>query len=292
MGNCCGSGGNDDQTKDQSGQALKQEEKKEEQKQGFQVRSFAVMRLTHEAIRYHISGLQEGLSDISSLSDEDYENLKIRWTGLTRCIDLHAKQENEGFFPILAKMVEEKHDEKGLAKFDANNETSFWQQHNTDDHEREAITQAFNENDKQKTKQAFDTWIADHLPHLKDEEGVMMPLTKHTADTVEGRGAVVRSILSVDRNEYSVFQFAFVLTALFKRGKEMISKAKKENDGNIPDEIKKKSKGPVKMYCLAAQMASNKEEWNAIKGQIKDIVDEPTYQMLVKAGIEQDGKQQ
>ena len=113
----------------------------------------------------------------------------------------------------------------------------------------------------------------------------MMPMTPLTADTVEKRGGIVREILNIDRKEFSEFQFGFVLGLLVKRKQAWCSKESKKDE-----KAKKMSKGSLKMYCLATQMASNKDEYNQVKGLIKDIMDDAEYQMF-KEGIEKDGKQ-
>ena len=110
-------------------------------------------------------------------------------------------------------------------------------------------------------------------------------MTPLTAGTVEKRGSIVREILNIDRKEFTEFQFGFVLNLLVKRKREWCNK-----DSNKTEKEKKMSKGSLKMYCLATQMSSNKNEYQEIKPIIKDTLDDQDYQTF-KEGIEKDGKQ-
>merc|ERR1712083_876938 len=66
------------------------------------VRPFAVMRLTHEAIRSGMKDLQDALQSESS----DMDDIKDVFGNLNRCIEVHAQQEDTVFFPLLNKQFE------------------------------------------------------------------------------------------------------------------------------------------------------------------------------------------
>lgn len=120
---------------------------------------------------------------------------------------------------------------------------------------------------------------------LQAEEGIMMPLTPLTGDTVEKRGAIVREILNIDRKEFNDFQFGYVLETLMIRKKDWCGENSTKNEKQ-----QKMSKGAIKMYCLGTQMASNKDEYKQLQPKIKEIVDAKTYAAISKQ-VEQEGKQ-
>lgn len=250
---------------DQKGDTTKPdvEEKKQESKQNnkFVVRPFAVMRLTHEAIRAGMKDLKDALEQLS----EDCDNIEqcglIKIFGdLERCIIIHAKQEDSVFFPLLND------------KFDNIIKTeSIPPTHDNDEQQRLKIQSIFDKgcDSKNELVSIINEWIESHEQHLKLEEKVMMPLTKKTADSVQERGKIVRSIINIDRKEFSEYQFEYVLNQL----------------------VKTKPFGPVLMYCKATQMASTQDEYNQIKHKIKTIVGDEMWKKLDAKGCGENGKQ-
>ena len=267
MGGICSEGIDD---KDERNMARKdnnnEEEKKSEakpqqqEKKKFVVRPFAVMRLTHEAIR---AGMKEVKVALEKVSDDcsNLDEIRKIYVDLERCIVIHAKQEDQIFFPLLNE------------KFDGviNNE-NIPPKHDDDGEQREKIKSLLENgcDSKDELSKIINEWLDAHEAHLKLEEQVMMPLTMKTADTVEKRGEIVRSIINVDRKEFSEYQFEYVLGKLFVS----------------------KPFGPLMMYCKATQMASNAQEYNEVKGKIEGVVGEEMWNKLKSKGCAQDGKQQ
>ena len=239
--------------------APQQESKQNDQQ--FAVRPFAVMRLTHEAIRAGMKDLKNALEQLSENCSNMDECKIIKIFGdLVRCIIIHAKQEDQAFFPLLND------------KFDGVIKTEEIPPKHDNDEEQRLKLQSIFENgcdSKNELSLIINEWIESHEQHLKLEEKVMMPLTKKTAVTIEERGKIVRSIINIDRKEFSEYQFEYVLCQL----------------------VKTKPFGPVLMYCKATQMSSNTDEYNQVKGKIKEIVGEEMWKKLEDKGCDENGKQ-
>ena len=94
----------------------------------FVVRPFAFMRLTHEAIRIERNALVgHAEAHATNPGAETLAAARRSMADLKRAIELHAKQEESGFFPMLD------------AKFDAAaTEAGFFDEH-TDEHGRMGI---------------------------------------------------------------------------------------------------------------------------------------------------------
>eukprot|EP01083_Nonionella_stella_P091598 256157_1 len=234
------------------------EEKKADPKP-FVVRPFAVMRLTHEAVRAGMKSVGNALKDVAE-DCSNVDDIKNIYSDLVRCIAVHAKQEDDVFFPLLDKGFENIVTKKGIPA-----------QHEADAPLRNKISVLLDKgcDTKKQLSEAIDAWLKHHEAHLKCEEDVMMPLTPKTADTTEERGSIVRNIINVDRKEFNEFQFEYVLRQL----------------------VQTKPFGPVMMYCKAVQMASNVEEYAAVKGKIAGIVGDETWKKLQSKGVDEDGKQ-
>jgi len=228
------------------------EKKEKEVVKKFVVRPFAVMRLSHEAIRFAVKDIEEASKD----KDVKIDRLQTIYNDLERMFALHGQQEDDVFFPLLDKKFDEIISKKGILSI-----------HSEDTKLRNNIKESFDSKDK--LIKALKEWT-DHLSeHMKVEEEVMMPLTMKTADSVEERGAIVRNIINVNRKEFTQYQFEYVLNKL----------------------VKHKPFGAVLMYCKAVQMASNKEEYDAVKTKIEGIVGEEIWKKLQSKGVQEDGKQ-
>lgn len=157
-----------------------------QQQGGFVVRPFAVMKLTHDAIRYRLDLFEEIVNKgADKLDGPGLAALNDNFSKLHACITLHARQENDVFFPKLRELVAKLNkDEKTKQCFvnpkdndnTHNNEAkqnenekaaSFFAQHDVDDDERAAVLDAFKAKDKAKVLDALKTWMKDHREHLK-----------------------------------------------------------------------------------------------------------------------------
>jgi len=224
------------------------------------IRPFAVMRLTHEGIRAGINDVKNELNNVDD-SCSNMDTLKGIFGDLERCINCHAKMEDDIFFPKLNK------------DFDNIIDTNEIPGTHTKDTELRTQIRAFfdeNKTDKSELTKLINDWCDAHESHLKLEEQIMMPLTPKTGDTPKARGEVVQTIINADRDEFNDFLFEYVLKQL----------------------VKTKPYGPVMMFCKATQLSSNKSEYEAVKTKIKDIVGEETYKKLQNIGIDDDGIQE
>ena len=184
----------------------------------FTVRPFAFMRLTHEALR---AGFQELV--YMAEGHAPVEELRARYAALARVIALHARQEEEVFFPILDAVADNAVTKAGLR--------------DTHEHEEDnqaAVEAALKNGDIALICATLQAWAPDFESHLAEEEAVMMPLTRQVADTLEGRAAAVRHIMAVDWQELMEAHLPYVTRALGQT----------------------KPYGPVRMFVAAVQAAS------------------------------------
>ncbi len=178
----------------------------------FQVRPFAFMRLTHEAIR---DGVARCLALAETLDDaDDLATLRQTWEDTRTGIRVHAALEDRGFFPMLD------------ARFDGPAERAgFRIQHSDEDARHQRIEQALAgfsfdappaavASAAWKLRAELASWGQEVERHLVHEEDVMMPLTQQVADTVEGRAAAVRSIIDTAREDTEQLLLPWVVQRL------------------------------------------------------------------------------
>lgn len=97
----------------------------------------------------------------------------------------------------------------------------------------------------------------------------MMPLTEKAADTVEGRGAVVQSIWTVDEAGFADAMLPIVLRKLEAT----------------------KPFGPVMMYVKALQMSASPAQYERLLPVIETSLSAETFAQLVAKGADGPGKQ-
>ena len=234
-------------------------QKKEEAPSEFVVKPFAIMRVTHEAIR---AGMDDVVHALDTVDDKcsNLDDFKKVYCDLERCIINHAQHEDKILFPLLN------------AKFDdVVTKNKIFETHENDEQLREKISLIFKNGCESKGDliELITGWIDAHEVHLKLEEQVLMPILKTTAETVEERGQIVRQIINVNRKEFSDYQFEYVLRQL----------------------VKTKPFGPILMWCKAAQMSSNADEYDDIRSKIEGIVGAEMWQKLKSKGVDEKGKQ-
>ncbi|TNE88812.1 MAG: hypothetical protein EP330_13560 [Deltaproteobacteria bacterium] len=224
----------------------------------FQVRPFAFMRLTHEAIRICRSTFLAHVEAFAAdPSDARLEELAHGWAELRRCIRLHAAQEEAGFFPMLDEMFD------GAASH-----AGFHGQHEGEDahFERiESLIQACGDDRGRiaELQAAAEAWAADNEHHLKHEEDIMMPLTQKVADTVDGRAAAVKRIIdAADRSESEQWQMPWVLSKL--------------NEA--------RPFGMVRMYAAALKTIHTDEEFARISPSLAAVVGDEAAAKLTAVG--------
>lgn len=159
--------------------------------QDFQVRPFAFMRLTHEAIRDGVARCQTLAAQLPGSAAE----LRDVYDQTRTCIEIHASLEERGLFPLLDRLFDQAAERAG-----------FREEHTAEDARHAAILQAFDALDAgapdgvAALTRLLGEWSAEVENHLVHEEDIMMPLTQQVADTVEGRAQAVRAIIDTDRD--------------------------------------------------------------------------------------------
>jgi hypothetical protein len=170
---------------------------------------FSIMRLTHEAIR---SGLNDVAFYAENLSTENVAELRKSFQEVKRIIELHAKQEDNKFYPPLMEK------EPGITE-------AFSQEHADESlhfNELEDLLLQIQTDDTlfQSAKIAVNKWVADHRSHLEHEEGVLMAILPKVFTYVESV-EVVRGILDYDVEEFEHFHLPWVFARLKGPQREM-----------------------------------------------------------------------
>ena len=210
----------------------------------FVVRPFAFMRLTHEALRAGFQSISE------AARDGDLDEARARLNRLRGVIALHARQEEEVFFPLLDRLFDGAVDKADLR-------TAHLRE---DDHEA-AVDAALDAGDVAMVTAALEAWGPDFENHLAEEERVMMPLTQKVADTLEGRAAAVREIMSLDWDGMIDVQLPYVLESLSTT----------------------KPYGPLRMFVAALQVSAS-DRYAEIEPVIRGSVDAGKASMLQEHG--------
>lgn len=163
----------------------------------FNVRPFAFMRLTHEALREGILALQAHADDgdLAAVNDE--------YVRLRAVIDIHAAQEEGRFFPLLDELFDGAVAKAGLREA-----------HEREESHQAAFEGALAVRDVRAVREALAAWAVSFEAHLADEEAVMMPLTQRVAPTLEGRAAAVRTLLEVDWDGLRTHHLPYVVRTL------------------------------------------------------------------------------
>jgi len=167
------------------------------------------MRLTHEAIR---GGLEALESSCQNLTEGSLEETRHQYEDVSRVIRLHAKQEDEAFYPKL--------EERRPHLTDAFTKTHL--------SEREMflrLSSLFEQGRQDPSiipqiKESTLTWIANHRKHLKEEEEALSHILSEVFlynESVE----VVRGILSVDIDELKEHHLHWVFQRLNSDQRDM-----------------------------------------------------------------------
>ncbi len=149
---------------------------------------FAIMRLTHEAIRRGLEALEQTAENKAPVED-----LESAFQSVWNCIQLHAAQEDKVFYGAL----EERH--PGLT-------APFTQEHDAEAKQIEFIEKRLksSQHDAEVAPELYAdilSFIQTHREHLKHEEEILMELLPRTftyPESVE----VVRKILAYDMPVY------------------------------------------------------------------------------------------
>jgi len=168
---------------------------------------FAIMRLTHEAIR---SGLKE-IKELISDKYVDVEKLKATFNDIKRVIQLHASQEEAVFYVELSKK------KKGVT-------SHFTSEHEEEKQAFETIDDLMNDVNSDETQylliDLLNSWVDNHLEHLIHEEEGLMNLLPELFTYVESV-QVVRLIIEFDLEEFEHFQLKWVYDRLNSKQKEV-----------------------------------------------------------------------
>gem|GEM_PF-2659017 len=224
-----------------------------------EVRPFAFMRLTHEAVRYNVArclALARQLCEEPDLVTASA--LRERFDELRRAFEVHARIEDRGFFPLL----------------DAHFGPVCAQAGFGEDHRHEhgqlaqlalAIDGVATTRDRSEAETLRDhllRWAEEVADHLVREEDVVMPLAGRVSDTVEGQGAAVRAIIDTDRADVERILVPWVLRGL---------------DASQP-------LGPVRMFVLALRASHDDDAWARIAPGLRAALSATTVGALDPLG--------
>jgi len=170
---------------------------------------FAVMRLTHEAIRSGLNDLENMLGDEAEIP---WESARKSFDQVSQCIKLHAAQEDLEFYPHL----EEK--EQGISH-------DFTKDHQAEAAEIRSLNADLNygksaETDQQTLRNRLLAFIAKHREHLANEEVVLLKKLPELFTYFESVD-VVRGILGHDINAFENMQLPWVYERLNHDQREM-----------------------------------------------------------------------
>ncbi|KAL6041655.1 hypothetical protein QOT17_024834 [Balamuthia mandrillaris] len=182
---------------------------------------FAFMRLTHEAFRASMRGLEEGLSAASA------EELEQRLIPLLEACELHLEQEERVFFVRVGEK------DPGLC-------SPFSLEHEEDINERDrlktSLSKAKTEGDGEHLE-AFKTllkaWLDHCHKHLTHEEQVMQPFLQ-SQYKFEEACSVVNEIVHLDFEQTKQMQVPFVVQLLNPQQRVGYLSALK---GSVGDEV-------------------------------------------------------
>ncbi len=153
----------------------------------------------------------------------DLEQVGLELTALQGAIQLHARHEEEVFFPLLDRLFDD-------AVLNANLRDA----HEREDKYEAALIAALEAEDIDAVRDAITAWAPSFEKHLVDEEEVMMPLTQRVHETVEGRAAAVADIVALDWSTFQEKQLPYVLRSLSDT----------------------KPYGPLRMYVAAVEIST------------------------------------
>ncbi len=166
------------------------------------VQPFAILHLTHEAIRV-------GLEEIEQLSIDLNDNATDRCLALydqtTRIIFLHSAQEDMALYPLVHQK------RPGIAEPFT---TAHLHEAANFNNLRMSLERARADAPaRQKAAEALRVWLASHRQHLLEEESVLLPLLPQLFDEVESVAAI-RKFVSLGLDAYFGSQLPWVLQRL------------------------------------------------------------------------------
>ena len=129
-----------------------------------QVRPFAVMKLTHDGIRGCLDDMSAAAQNVSDeCTSENIEVLQSIFNDLSRCIDIHTKQEENVFFPFMNEQFDDIMTKEGISG-----------EHDDDISSRQSLGEMLEKikaepdsDSAQMVLEALEDFKKDHLTHLK-----------------------------------------------------------------------------------------------------------------------------
>lgn len=221
-----------------------------------EVRPFAIMRLTHDAIRQGMRDLQAAAGDLGR-DAAALSNAQSTLAELRRCIDLHAKQEDECFFGVLNRLFDDVVARAGIPR-----------EHEEDVQDVRKVAEKLagfgaGRASAADVRAVLDHWAKAVEAHLVHEEEIMMPLTEKVAPTMPERAAVVHDILAVDEAEYRAHQLEYVTRQLSRA----------------------EAPGKLRMYVAALKAVATPDEYRDYAPLIARSVTAPARAALAQAAL-------
>lgn len=221
--------------------------------QEFEVRPFAFMRLTHDAVRDGVQRCQSLAAELPGAARE----LRAVYDETRRCIEVHASIEERGFFPLLDRLFD-----------DVALQAGFRDEHAEEEARHRAILSSFEALDAgldgagRELAWQLSVWEREVETHLVHEEEVMMPLTQRVADTLDGRAEAVRAIIDTDRANVEAVLVPWVASRLEAT----------------------KPFGPVRMFVSALQVSHPPEQRLGIEQRLRAALQPATVARLEQVG--------
>jgi len=219
------------------------------------VRPFAFMRLTHEAIRVGLEELPKAFADAAA-NGVTPDAAVAEFLRLLRLIELHTTQEDAGLYPLVDKHFDGAADKEGYV---AEHETL---------HSGHAELEAMVGGDLsgarlEAASAAVATWAQEMEEHLQHEERVLQPLlSKLTADLPAACQSVHGIIDVANRDETERWQVGDIAQSL-ERGRPF---------------------GKLHKFVLALQHSSTELEYERMKATLRRSLSDPTWEKLSEAG--------
>eukprot|EP00756_Hemistasia_phaeocysticola_P040893 Hpha_TRINITY_DN16889_c2_g1::TRINITY_DN16889_c2_g1_i1::g.148268::m.148268 len=201
---------------------------------------FAVMRNTHEAFIKAIEHMA------AALDSGDTAGFKQQFERYQRALEVHAKAEDDGMFPLLQSLG-------GPIK-----EEGLPDEHVKDGIEVAAVFEALATGNATAISESFRIWREDHIAHLNHEVKVMMPVAMKTGSTPAERATVFHNKIMKyidEAGEDGDFLIEYVVRLLATEGS-----------------TKEDAVTASRVFTHGLWAASNKEQWARWKPVVQEAI--------------------
>ena len=228
------------------------------------MRPFAFLRLTHEAIRVELDELTARFADAASSGDKDAaKGLVASLNDALALMELHADQEDGGLYPLINERFEGTADKEGYTE-------EHKMLHAMHERLKKAVDEGASGGDALRAaSDAVTTWAREVEEHLQHEERVLQPLVSKITANLPAACRHVHDIIDVaDRERTEGWQIAEIARGL-ERGRPF-------------EKLHK--------FVLALQYSATVEEYARMKETLRDTITEDGWKLLDETGVLGDGR--